>query len=111
MDIAFRIRSLVRMFNSRDELAKAHGDRLAKKIMMRLETLRTAQTLAMVPATPPVRRHQLSGKRKEQYAVDLDRNRRLVFKPAHEPIPYNDDGGIDLGRVTAITILEVVDYH
>jgi proteic killer suppression protein len=65
----------------------------------------------MVPTTPPERRHQLKGRRKEQFAVDLDRSRRLVFKPANEPIPYSDDGGIDLDRVTAITILEVVDYH
>ena len=65
----------------------------------------------MVPTNPPERRHQLSGRRKEQFAVDLDRARRLVFKPAHDPIPYSDDGGIDLGRVTAITILEVVNYH
>ena len=111
MDIAFRSRSLERTFNSIKTLTRAHGDQLAKRIALRLAVLQDAQTLARVPTTPPVRRHQLSGRRKGQFAVDLDRTRRLVFKPAHEPIPYKGDGGIDLDRVTAITILEIVDYH
>ena len=29
----------------------------------------------------------------------------------HHPVPRRDDGGIDLERVTAIRILEVVNYH
>lgn len=78
---------------------------------MRLAALRSAQTLAMVPATPPERRHLLSGGRRGQYAVDLVHPYRLVFEPAHDPVPRTTDGGIDIDRVTAITIMEVVDYH
>jgi len=34
-----------------------------------------------------------------------------VFGVANDPVPRREDGGIDLERVTAIRILEVVDYH
>ena len=35
----------------------------------------------------------------------------LVFEPDHDPIPRMKDGGIDLQKVTAITILDVTEYH
>ena len=79
--------------------------------MMRLAVLANAPTLAAVPHTPPDRRHQLTGDREGQYAVDLDHHNRLIFVPNHDPVPRLDDGGIDIDRVTAITIMEVTDYH
>ena len=36
---------------------------------------------------------------------------RLVFEPNHEPIPRSEDGGIDVGQVTAIVIVDVTDCH
>lgn len=71
----------------------------------------SATTLSEVPTSKPERLHQLSGKRKGQFAVDLVHPHRLVFKPTCEPIPRHDDGGIDRSKVVAITILDVVDYH
>lgn len=79
--------------------------------MIRMAVLRAAPSLAVVPATPPDRRHQLREDRKEQFAVDLVHPYRLLFKPHHASIPRKDDGGIDLKQVTAIMILEVIDYH
>ena len=111
MDIAFRTRKLQRTFNSEIRLQKEYGPRMARAIAIRLAVLSNARILTMVPTTPPNRRHQLSGSRKGQYAVDLVHPYRLVFRPAHDPMPYKDDGGIDTNLVTAITILEVVDYH
>lgn len=79
--------------------------------MSRLAVLKNAHTLSEVPTTRPERRHQLKGKRNKQYVVDLKHPYRLVFKPNHEPIPLREDGGIDTESVTAITIIDVVDYH
>ena len=79
--------------------------------MMRMAVLRAIQNLALVPETPPDRRHKLSGDRDGQFAVDLVHPYRLVFEAGHDPVPRNDDGGIDTGQVTAIRILDVVDYH
>jgi len=79
--------------------------------MNRLAVLRAAKTLALVPTTPPDRRHQLLADRDEQFAVDLVHPYRLVFEPDHDPVPRKIDGGIDVARVTAITVLDVIDYH
>jgi proteic killer suppression protein len=73
--------------------------------------LRQRATLSRVPTAPPERLHQLTGNRDEQYAVDINRQYRLVFVPDHDPIPRRPDGGVDIDRVTAIIITEVIDYH
>lgn len=111
MDIAFRTRKLGKTFNSNSGLVREYGDRMARTIQIRLAILKNARTLAMVPTSPPDRRHLLTGRTSGQYAVDLVHPFRLVFEPNHDPMPRTENGGIDTGRVTAITILEVVDYH
>ena len=111
MDIVFRTRKLEKTFNSDHALQKDHGSQVARKIKTRLVVLRAAPNLASVPTTPPDRRHQLRGDRDEQFAVDLVHPGRLVFAPNHEPFPRRADGGIDTEQVTAITIIDVLDYH
>lgn len=111
MDIAFQTRKLERTFNSAQKLEKAYGQRRTRAIMRRMAVLQEAETLDQVPVTPPERRHQLRGDRAGQYAVDLDKSWRLVFMPCHDPVPRKADGGIDTTCVTAITILDVIDYH
>lgn len=111
MDIAFRNRRLGRTFNSERELQRQYGARMARIIQSRLAVLEAADTLAEAGERPALRLHQLSGRRANQFAVDLVHPQRLVFTPNHDPMPLKDDEGIDTARVTAITILEVVDYH
>ena len=111
MEIIFRTGKLAKIFNSTSALQKAYGDRLALTIMRRLAVLKNARTLSLAPTTKPERCHQLTGNRRGQYAIDLIHPHRLIFKPGHEPVPRKEDRGIDTDRVTAITIIEVVDYH
>ena len=111
MNIAFRTRKLEKVFNSERALNATYGARMARTIMVRLAVLRNARNLAMVPTNPPERRHPLSGKRSGQFSVDLVHPHRLVFQPNHDPVPRSAGGGIDVGHVTAITIVEVIDYH
>ncbi len=111
MDIDFRTRRLAKAFNEANTLRRNYGKPMAHKIMLRMAVLRAAKSLALVPTTPPDRLHQLIGERKGQFAVDLVHPFRLVFEPNHEPIPCQSDGGIDRQQVTAITILDVEDYH
>ncbi len=84
---------------------------MARVIMVRLAVLRGANHLGLVPVERPDRRHQLTGPLKNNFAVDLVHPFRLVFRPDHNPIPRKDDGGIDLEAVTAIEIIELIDYH
>ena len=111
MDIAFRTRKLAKTFNSAVALQRTYGARMARVIMVRLATLRAARNLALVPTSRPERMHLLRGDRHDQYAVDLVHPRRLVFEPDHTLLPRSEDGGIDAEQVTAIVIVEVVDYH
>ena len=41
----------------------------------------------------------------------VDANVFIQARNLHDPVPRLADGGIDLGHVTAITIIEVIDYH
>ena len=111
LDITFKNRKLEKLFNSKRALNATYGPRMARTIAIRLAVLKNARDLAMVPTNLPERRHRLSGKRSGQYAVDLVHPHRLVFQPNHGPVPRLADGGIDAGHVTAITIVEVIDYH
>ena len=84
---------------------------MGRVIQRRMAVLSNAPSLFHVPSTRPMRLHQLTGDRTGQFAVDLSHPLRLVFEPDHEPHPTRDDGGLDRERVTAIVVLEVVDYH
>ncbi|MEW9838342.1 system killer suppression protein [Mesorhizobium marinum] len=111
MEITFKSTKLGKVFNSANELNRKFGAKMSKTIQMRMALLKSAPTLADLPTTPPPRRHQLTQDRDEQFAVDLVQPQRLVFEVDHDPIPRNEDDGINLTKVTAIRILEVIDYH
>jgi len=111
VQIAFHARKLEKVFNSQKELQRTYGARMARVIMIRMSVLAAAPNLDMVPTTPPDRRHELQGQHAGQYAVDLVHPQRLIFEPHHDPVPRKPDGGIDTTQVTAITILDVIDYH
>ena len=111
MEITFRTRKLQKIFNSCKGIKRNYGDRMARAIQNRLAVLKNASKLSLVPTSRPERLHQLSGNRKGQFAVDLVHPQRLVLEPNHDPVPENEEGGIDKDQVTAITIIEVTDYH
>jgi len=111
MDISFKNSSLEKTFSEEKRLRKKYGAENTKYIIRRISILRASENLQKVPHTKPTRRHELEGNRKGKFAVDLKHPYRLVFEPNHKPLPKKDDGGLDLGKITAIKILEVEDYH
>lgn len=110
MDIGFRSGKLKKILGSEKEINRRYGQ-MAKVIKNRMAVLAAAPTLAHVPAMRPVRCHQLSADRDEDFSVDLKDPDRLTFRVANDPIPRLADGGIDRTKVTAITILDVEDTH
>jgi len=111
MDINFATQKLTKIFNSEKLLRKEYGSENVRIIIRRMMVLRAAPTLEDVSHRSPKRRHELKRARKGKFTVDLKQPYRLIFKPNHKPLPKKDDGGIDIKRVTAITILGVEDYH
>lgn len=61
--------------------------------------------------TLPGRYEELSGDRKEQFSVRLTANFRLILEPKHDPGLLQLSGGLDWKRITAVTVIEVIDYH
>jgi len=99
-----------KIFNSRNLLQKQHGPNRARLIERRLYELAAANTLEDMRHLPG-NCHELHGDLKGILAVSLDGPYRLLFEPANEPRPAKPDGGLDWPRVTAIRILEVINYH
>jgi len=111
MEILFKNRKLQKIMSSQAELVREYRAANARLIMRRLLVLDAADCLADILSEPPERCHSLSGKRKGQYAVDVQHPYRIILEPADDPVPTREDGSIDLQRVTSIRILEVKDYH
>lgn len=108
MDILFQTKQLHKEYNNMSLLQRRHGERRARLIRRRLDELHAADTLADIGHLPPARCHELTNNRKGQFSVDLDHPYRLLFIPAHDPIPMKADGGIDREQVVAIEIIGVV---
>ena len=116
MEVSFNNKRLEKEFNEGARLDKVHGTKRAGKIRKRMAALRAAVSLKdfLPPKSGPSRCHELAeGDRKGKFhlSVDLDHPYRLIFTPAHDPIPTHEDGGLDWSKVTAITILRVENTH
>lgn len=113
MTISFRVRKLQKICNSGKEMRKAFGKKMAIKLKQRLLELNAADTLADISKLPPPRCHELTGKEKGCFSVDLEHPYRLIFAPvALDNINIHlDDGGFNLSKITEIEILEIRDTH
>jgi len=111
MEIYFKRRRDQELFSSERKLVKKFGQENAEKIQQRLSELAAAESLEDMSFLKQARCHELAGRRKGQFAVDLKHPFRLVFTPFHSHIPRKEDGGIDRTRVTRIIISGVEDYH
>jgi plasmid maintenance system killer protein len=97
---------------STDRLMRTQwGDPIARKLQQRLTELEVFDSLADATSLPAIRCHEMTGDRKGQIAVDLVHPHRLLFRPDHDPLPAKPDGGLDWTQVTAVVVIEVVDYH
>ena len=107
MEITFADKKLVANYNKcRQKL----GDRRAKLLIIRINALMYASNLEGVRSLPG-NFHELTGKRKGQWACDLDQPYRLVFTPLENPIPTNEDGQYIWMSILGVKIIEMIDYH
>lgn len=88
--------------------AKKFGPTSTKKLQTRLAELFNAKCVTELVSGSP---HPLKGARLGDFAVSLHRGHRLVFRPAHKPVPVRKDGAIDWAAVTEVIIIEIGDYH
>ena len=110
MDISFDNNKLRKCANDDRFAVKTLGQIKATLFKQRLDDLRAAETLEDVRYLPG-NFHELKSNRKGQWACSLDGNYRLIFTPQERPIPENEDGQYLWIDITAIEIIEIVDYH
>lgn len=112
MDVYFRTSKFRKHTETIASAQREWGERRGKLLRRRLDELAAAvPSLEMMRKLPGARCHELTGNLKGKLAVDLDHPYRLLFEPAHDSVPRKPDGGLDWTQVTAITVLEIIDYH
>jgi plasmid maintenance system killer protein len=87
---------------------KQYGRDMAKKIMMRVNELRAAVSLADIwpPMSGPERCHELKGDLASTFSIDVKQPYRLLFVPIEENTPK--DRSNEQTRWASITEIEIV---
>jgi proteic killer suppression protein len=110
MELHFSSKSLEKQL-TQDRLMKSKFGDCYSKLRLRMNELDAVESLAEISEYPPQRKHVLSGDLSGCFAVDVSRNRRIIFEPFPKSIPYKDDGNIRYEAIKSIKILDVRDYH
>lgn len=95
-------RKIEKKFANARELKINYG-KLANRIEMVLSVLKVANNLKEVPNVPPTRRHKLVGDYEGCWALDIDKNRRMILRPT------NNNNILE--EINELEIIAVVDYH
>ena len=113
MKIRYKDRKLEKMVNDTrnggHRLQRKHGNYVADNVIRRLKELCVAANLLEMVGFSDF--HSLQGDRQGTFAVRASAAMRLVFMPGDNPLPCKEDGGLNLGKVKEIVIIELVNYH
>ena len=110
MKIYFKTKKLEKQCSEMREMVKAFGRIMADKLSQRLVELHASENLADMFCLPSARCHELKN-RNGVFSVDLVQPYRLLFVPAHDPIPVRGDGGIKLDAIVEVEVINIEDTH
>ena len=110
MEITYKDKKLEKIINDPRKIRK-HFNQAADNIVKRIMVLARATNLEKVSEKPPTRLHLLKGDYKGYYAVDVNRELRIVFEINHDPVARRSDNSVDLEKVTKVCIVDILDYH
>ncbi len=110
MEIFYGNNKIKKQLSNATEIKKAFGNN-AKTVALRLAQIEAAVTLKVLMTVPGAKCHSLTGDMKGEWALSVSGNYRLIFQITHEPVPMNEDGSVNSGLVTQITLLRIQDYH
>jgi len=110
VEIEIAHKKLSKCANDERKLKAQFGNLMAKKIRIRLDDLKAAETLEDTRYLPG-NYHELVGNRKGQWACDLHQPNRLVSEPTEDPISEDTNGRYIWKEIKSIRILEIIDYH
>lgn len=104
-----------KMCTDRKRAMKILGDLVAEKLFATLEFIKNATSLNDIACFPTYHLHQLEGRRKKQFAMDL--GRKLGFRLILEPYPplSEEDDKLDFNskcsKIKCIIVLEVSNHY
>src|SRR5258706_5861591 len=110
MKIEYKSNKLKKQLTEPREVQKAFGVN-AKRVVQRVSEMENSPNLEVLKQIPAANCHSLKGNRKDEWAVDISGNHRIVFEIFLNPIPLKDDGSIETTKVDCIRILGTEDYH
>jgi toxin HigB-1 len=110
LDILFGSSVWEKMCHDDTIATRTLGPLSARRLRNRLDDLSAAACLGYA-AKLPGRFHLLKGDRAGQFALHLHGAYRLVIAPANDPLPRRANGGLDVDKVTAITVIYIGNYH
>jgi len=110
VDLLFANKKLQQLCESQRALQRAHGQSCARKLMGRLQDLEASASLEDM-RTLPGDCHELTGKRTGRTAINVGGGKWLILEPAANPAPAKPDGGLDWTKVTAVRVVDILDYH
>ena len=111
MLISFKNQKLMKKCSEIKRAIRAYGEVGGKLLVKRMNELSAATCLNDLVNLPQARCHELKGRSKGMFSVDLEYPYRLVFEPTDNPIPKKQDGGLDWKNIKSIKILGVEDTH
>ncbi len=88
------------------KLIQRYGLDIAKKLPQRINELKAFATLEDVPSSPPLRRHKLVGNLDGSFAININNQYRLIFRPYGNNIIIDD-----LRLIKNIEIMEVSKHY
>ena len=110
MEISHANSRVRKLCSTLQEMRKKFGDVRARNLTARLDQLQWADCLEDLRHAPGDW-HELTQNRKGQIAANVGQGFRLIIEPTEEPPPVKPDGGLDWTQITAVTVIEIVDYH
>ena len=111
MDISISDKRLRKVANNPAACQREYGVNMAKKIALRLASLRAAVTLAdfWPPKSGPERCHELKGDRNGTFSVDLNQPYRLLFQATLKPNVADEQQRWK--SITSIDVTAIEDTH
>ena len=95
MEIRFKTKKLEKQYINHKEAQKVYGQAVAKKYMMRINTIKAAKCFDDLYAISPLKFHPLVGDRKGEYAISLTGFYRLIIT--------NDGETFDIAKIEEVS--------
>lgn len=98
LQLTYKSKRIEKACTDFQEAEKQYGTQIAEALHLRLEQISAADSVELLVRFAVGKCHPLTGDRKEQYAMFLTKNWRLIFEKVN-------------GSIHVVKIMEIVDYH